>query len=129
MCDPFDAICPDRTGYMFLGGIRYRLANDERTKIGFEYNYGSKYWFNFAQSQDDIISPKTSTRGNVYETYVTHRISDRFIFKASFIDYGFNYSGSGWHVGAPKALGSKPILGFPTYDSAWMFTLGITARF
>jgi len=129
MCDPFDATCPGRTGYMFLGGIRYRFANDERTKLGFEYNYGSKYWFNFAQSQDDIISPKTSTRGNVYETYLTHRISEHFIFKASFIDYNFNYSGSGWHVGTPKALGSKPILGFPTYDNAWMFTVGITARF
>jgi TolA-binding protein len=129
MCDPFDATCPDRTGYMLLAGVRYRFANDERTKVGFEYNYGSKYWFNFAQSQDDIISPKTSTRGNVYETYLTHRISDHFIFKASFIDYNFNYSGSGWHVGAPKHLNSTPILGFPTYDTAWMFTLGITARF
>src|SRR5215469_16468328 len=129
MCDPFDATCPNRTGYMFLGGVRYRFANDERTKVGFEYNYGSKYWFNFAQSQDDIISPKTSTRGNVYETYLTHRISERFILKASYINYDFNYSGSGWHVGAPKALGSKPILGFPTYDNAWMFTVGITARF
>lgn len=129
MCDPFDATCPTHTGYMFLGGVRYRFANDEHTKVGFEYNYGSKYWFNFAQSQDDIISPKTSTRGNVYETYLTHRISERFILKASYINYNFNYSGSGWHVGAPKALGSKPILGFPTYDNAWMFTVGITARF
>jgi len=129
MCDPYDASCPDRTGYMLLAGIRYRFANDERTKVGFEYNYGSKYWFNFAQSQDDIISPKTSTRGNVYETYLTHRISDRFIFKAAFINYDYLYSGSGWHLGAPKKLNTTPILGFPTYDSAWMFTLGITARF
>ena len=129
MCDPFDTSCPDHNGYMLLGGIRYRFANDERTKLGFEYNYGSKYWFNFAQSQDDIIAPKTSTRGNVYETYLTHRISERFIFKAAFIDYDYLYSGSGWHLGAPKKLNATPTLGFPTYDSAWMFTLGLTARF
>jgi hypothetical protein len=129
MCDPFDATCPDHNGYMLLAGIRYRFSNDERTKLGFEYNYGSKYWFNFAQSQDDIISPKTSTRGNVYETYLTHRISDRFILKAGFIDYNYNYSGSGWHIGAPKPLNSTPILGFPTYNNAWMVTLGLTARF
>jgi len=128
MCDPFDT-CSDHTGYMFLGGVRYRFPNDERTKIGFEFNHGSKYWFNFAQAQDDIIAPKTSTRGEVYETYLTHRISERFIAKVSFIDYNYRYSGSGWHVGAPKPLNSTPILGFPTYDSAWMFTVGMTARF
>ena len=49
------------------------------------------------------------------EAYLTHRISDRFIFKGDFIKYLYDYSGSGWHVGAPKALDSMPILGFPTY--------------
>ena len=129
MCDPFDATCPNRTGYMFLGGVRYNFPNDERTKLGFEVNHGSKYWFNFAQAQDDIIAPKTETRGEVYETYLTHRISNRFIFKTDFEDYVYRYSGSGWHVGAPKKLNSTPLLGFPTYDSAWMFSIGITARF
>jgi hypothetical protein len=128
MSDPFE-VPVDRNGFMILAGVRYRFRNDERTKIGFEFNHGSKYWFNFAQAQDDIIAPKTNTRGEVYETYLTHKISERFIFKASFIDYNYRYSGSGWHVGSPKALNTTPILGFPTYDSAWMFSLGITARF
>lgn len=128
MSDPFE-VPVNRNGYMLLGGVRYRLSNDERTKVGFEFNHGSKYWFNFAQAQDDIIAPKTSTRGDVYETYLTHKISERFIFKGSFIDYNYRYSGSGWHIGAPKALNSSPVLGFPTYDSARMATLGIIARF
>jgi hypothetical protein len=128
MSDPFETPV-DHNGFMVLAGARYNFPNDERTKLGFEFNHGSKYWFNFAQAQDDIIGPKTSTRGEVYESYLTHRISQRFIFKASFLDYNYRYSGSGWHVGAPKQLNSTPILGFPTYDSAWMFTLGITARF
>lgn len=128
MSDPFETPV-NRDGWMVLAGVRYRFWNDERTKIGFEFNHGSKYWFNFAQAQDDIIAPKTNTRGEVYESYLTHRISERFIFKASFIDYNYRYSGSGWHVGAPQPLNNSPILGFPTYDSAWMFSLGITARF
>jgi uncharacterized protein DUF3373 len=128
MSDPFETPV-DRNGFMLLAGVRYAFSNDERTKVGFEFNHGSKYWFNFAQAQDDIIAPKTNTRGEAYETYLTHKISERFIFKASFIDYSYRYSGSGWHVGSPKALNSTPILGFPTYDSAWMFSLGITARF
>jgi uncharacterized protein DUF3373 len=128
MSDPFETPV-DRNGYMVLAGLRYKFGNDERTKVGFEANHGSKYWFNFAQAADDIIAPKTNTRGEAYESYLTHRITERFIFKTDFIKYMYRYSGSGWHVGAPKALNSNPILGFPTYDDAYMFTLGIIARF
>jgi hypothetical protein len=128
MSDPFETPV-NRSGYMVLAGLRFNFANDERTKIGFEFNHGSQYWFNFAQAADDIIAPKTNTRGNVAETYLTHRINSRFIFKADFIKYLYTYSGSGWHVGAPKLLSSQPTLGFPTYSGATMFSLGLTARF
>ena len=93
------------------------------------FYHGSKYWFNFSNAEDDIIAPKTNTRGDVYETYLTHRISDHFIFKADYIRYNYTWSGSGWHIGAPKRLDSNPILGFPGYDTANMFTLGLTAQF
>ena len=128
LSDPFETP-KNRTGYMVLAGIRYNFPNDGRTKLGFEFNKGSQYWFNFAQAADDIIAPKTDTRGNVYETYLTHRISDHFLLKADFIKYAYQFSGSGWHVGAPKRLDSTPILGFPTYDGATMFSLGLTTRF
>jgi hypothetical protein len=128
MSDPFETPV-DRNGYMVLVGGRVNFPNDDRTKLGFEYNHGSQYWFNFAQAEDDIIAPKTNTRGNVYEAYLTHRISDRFVFKADYMYYDYNYSGSGWHVGAPKLLSSTPLLGFPTYDSAHKLAIGLTARF
>ena len=128
--DPFDASTSNHTGYMVYAGLRYSIPqNDGRTKIGFEFNHGSKYWFNFAQAEDDIISPKTSARGDVYETYLTHRISQRFILKADYQRFNYTWSGSGWHVGAPKRLDSTPLLGFPTYDKAGMLSVGLTARF
>lgn len=127
--DPFETPV-NHDGAMIYVGARYSLPqNDGRTKLGFEFNRGSKYWFNFAQAQDDIISPKTNTRGNVYETYLTHRIKSRFILKVDYIKYFYDYSGSGWHIGAPKALDSTPVLGFPTYDRASMLSLGLTTRF
>ncbi len=127
--DPFDTPT-NHDGQMVYVGLRYNVPqNDGKTKIGFEYNHGTKYWFNFANAQDDIISPKTNTRGDVFETYLTHRINEHFIFKADFIRYNYTWSGSGWHLGAPKRLDSLPLLGFPTYDRANMFTLGLTARF
>ncbi|MFN7992442.1 MAG: DUF3373 family protein [Bryobacteraceae bacterium] len=128
MSDPFETPV-NRSGYMVLAGLRYNFPNDEKTKVGFEFNHGSKYWFNFAQAEDDIIAPKTDTRGNVFEAYLTHQINSRFIFKGDFIKYLYDFSGSGWHVGAPKALDSTPTLGFPTYINATMFTVGVTTRF
>jgi hypothetical protein len=127
--DPFDTPT-NHEGHMAYVGIRYGVPkNDGRTKIGFEFNQGSKYWFNFSNAEDDIIAPKTNTRGEVYETYLTHRISDHFIFKADFIRYNYTWSGSGWHIGAPKRLDSTPLLGFPTYDKANMVTVGLTSQF
>lgn len=128
MSDPFETPV-NRSGYMILGGLRFNFPNDERTKLGFEFNHGSRYWFNFAQASDDIVAPKTNTRGNVFEAYLTHRINDRFIFKGDFIKYIYDYSGSGWHLGAPKALDAMPLLGFPTYSGATMLSLGLTTRF
>lgn len=129
MSDPFETPV-NHDGGMFYAGVRYNFPqNDGRTKLGFEFNHGTKYWFNFAQAEDDIIAPKTDTRGNVYETYLTHRIYDRFIVKLGYIRYNYNYSGSGWHVGAPKDLDTLSILGFPTYKDASMVTLGMTVRF
>jgi hypothetical protein len=127
--DPFETP-QNHEGQMVYAGLRYNFPqNDGRTKVGFEFNHGTKYWFNFANAEDDIIAPKTQTRGNVFETYLTHRINQRFIFKADFIRYMYDWSGSGWHLGAPKRLDSTPLLGFPTYQDANMVTLGLTARF
>jgi Protein of unknown function (DUF3373) len=129
MSDPFETPV-DHNGGMFYVGARYSIPKDDgRTKIGFEFNHGTKYWFNFAQAEDDIIAPKTDTRGDVYETYLTHRIYERFILKLGYIKYNYNFSGSGWHVGAPKDLNTTAILGFPTYKDAQMLSLGLTTRF
>jgi len=127
--DPFET--PEKqNGYMYYIGARYNFDND-KTKLGLEYNHGSEYWFNFAHAEDDIIMPKTATRGDVYEAYLTHRIRNRFVFKVNYMHYDYEYSGSGWHMGAPKALDSMPppILGFPTYDQVDKYSITFSARF
>lgn len=127
LADPFD-VPESETGSMFWVGARWTLPN-QKTKIGLEFNHGSQYWFNFVNAEDDLIAPKTNTRGDVIEAYLTHRISPRFIFKASYIDYSYDYSGSGWLLGAPKPLDEQPILGFPTYESASKAAVSFVARF
>jgi len=125
--DPFET--PEKQdGYAYYVGARYNLPND-KTKVGLEYNYGSEYWFNMAVAEDSLYAPKTSVRGNVWELYLTHRITKGFILKLDYMKYDFEYSGSGWHMGAPKDLDSTPILGFPSPTDADRFLLGLEARF
>jgi TorA maturation chaperone TorD len=125
--DPFQ-VPESHSGSMYYLGARYNLPNG-KTMIGAELNHGSEYWFSFTPAQDDIIAPKTNTRGDVYELYVIHKIRDRFLFRLGYIDYSYDYSGSGWHIGAPKKLDASPVLGFPTYDSAKMVTATFTVKF
>jgi len=127
MSDPFET--PEsQSGSMYYVGARYNFSNN-KTKLGLEWNKGSEYWFNFAPAQDDLIAPKTSTRGTVIEAYVTHRIRKNFVFKVGYINYDYDYSGSGWHLGAPKDLAETQVLGFPTYSKAGKVSLGFSARF
>ncbi|MCP4572048.1 MAG: DUF3373 domain-containing protein [bacterium] len=126
--DPFQN--PEsQSGSMYYLGARYNFDND-KTKVGLEWNKGSQYWFNFAPSQDDLIAPKTSTRGTVWEGYLTHRITRKFVMKLAYISYDFDFTGTGWHVGAPKELDGTPVVqGFPTYKKAGKLSLGFSARF
>lgn len=125
--DPFET--PEKqTGTMWYVGGRYTF-NQSRTKLGAEFNHGSKYWLNFAVAEDDIIAPKTSARGDVFEAYLTHRINPKLIVKLGYIKYWYDYSLSGWQVGAPKRLDENPILGLPTYDQAGKVSFAMTARF
>ncbi|MBT4292563.1 DUF3373 family protein, partial [bacterium] len=126
-CNPYE-VAEEQEGDMFYVGARMHLPND-KTKIGVEYNKGSQYWFNFASAADDILAPKTSTRGSVIEAYVTHRIGKGFIGKLDFMKYNYDYSGSGWHLGAPQDMDGTPILGFPTYDEATKLSISLMARF
>jgi len=127
--DPF-TVPESHSGTMYYLGARYNFPNGA-TMIGAEFNHGSKYWFNFTPAQDDIIAPKTATRGDVVEVYLLQQIRKNFLFRLGYINYDYEYSGSGWHLGAPKKLtgGQPPLLGFPTYDSASMVTASLTARF
>jgi hypothetical protein len=125
--DPFQT--PEKQdAYMYYLGARYNFGNN-KTKLGLEYNQGSEYWFNMAVAEDSLYAPKTSVRGDVWELYLTHRITKNFILKLDYMRYNFDYSGSGWHMGAPKDLDSTPILGFASPSDADRYLLGLQARF
>ena len=92
-------------------GVRYDLPSN--TKLGFEYNHGSKNWITFAPAADDMWTAKVGTRGNVYEAYFIQELDRKpissFFSKAFFRlgvqYYEFDYTGSNNWVGAPVAIG------------------------
>lgn len=98
------------TGKFYYLGARYDIK-PWRTKIGAEWNYGSKYWFTFAPAGDDIWTSKLGTRGNVYEVYAIqelHKVpiskKGKAFFRLGYQYYDFNYTGSNSFVGEPKKI-------------------------
>lgn len=93
----------DDAGYAVYAGIRYDLPT--LTKIGFEYNHGSKYWIASAAS-------KTGTRGNVYEPFIIQEINlkpvtsifQKTFFRAGYQYYDYEYTGSNNWIGAPVKI-------------------------
>jgi opacity protein-like surface antigen len=107
---PVDEGQASKTGYAVYTGLRYDFPT--RTKLGFEYNYGSKNWITFAPAADDMFSAKVGTRGHVFEPYVIQElnlkpVSSAFakaFFKLGYQYYAFEYTGSNNWVGSPIAM-------------------------
>lgn len=101
----------DKTGWAAYVGARYDY-NPTKTKLGLEYNHGSKNWITFAPSADDMWTAKVGTRGNVYETYIIQELDLKPIssylasafFRVGFQYYDFDYTGSNNWVGAPQKI-------------------------
>ncbi|HEY6006685.1 MAG TPA: DUF3373 family protein, partial [Geobacteraceae bacterium] len=62
-----------QVGWAVLVGARYDIK-DSGTKLGFEYNHGSKNWLTFTPAADDMWTSKLGTRGNVYEGYIIQEL-------------------------------------------------------
>lgn len=117
------------TGNLIYLGARYDI-NATGTKIGAEYNRGSKYWVAFAPAGDDIWTSKLGTRGSVYEVYVIQELKNKPIskrgkafFRLGYQYYDFEYTGSNSWIGAPVKiddLAKNPMNAqiFPPLDKA-----------
>ncbi|ABB33304.1 hypothetical protein GeomeDRAFT_3164 [Geobacter metallireducens RCH3] len=100
-----------KTGWaVYLGG-RYDIEATG-TKLGFEYNHGSKDWITFAPAADDMWTSKVGARGNVYEGYIIQELKlkpissylSKTFFKIGYQYYDFDYTGSNNWVGAPVKI-------------------------
>ena len=127
MSDPF-SVPESHSGGSFYGGIRYDFPGN-KAQIGGEYNYGSKYWFNFTAAADDMVLSKLATRGSVFEGYLNYQLNKHLQLRVAGINYWYKYSGSGWHLGEPKELDTMPVLGFPTYQNVFDLRTWVLVKF
>ncbi len=106
----------DKTGWVAWVGARYDVTASS-TKIGAEYNHGSKNWFGLTPAADDLWTSKVGTRGNVYEGYIIQELPlkpvssyvSKAFFRAGYQYYDFEYTGSNNWVGAPVKISNiKP---------------------
>ena len=100
-----------KTGYAGYLGARYDY-DPSNTKVGFEYNHGSKNWITFAPAADDMWTSKLGTRGDVYEAYLIQELNlkpisshlSKVFFRIGYQFYNFDYTGSNDWVGAPVKI-------------------------
>lgn len=100
----------DKTGSAVYLGARLDLPS--KTKIGLEFNHGSKNWISFVPAGDDIWTSKLGTRGNVYEGYVIQELpgvpiasfTAKTFLRLGFQYYDFEYTGSNNWVGGPEKI-------------------------
>ncbi len=92
----------ENDGYAFYTGLNYTLPLEplNRPKLGFEYNYGSKYWYSMTVGCPDPFN-KLATRGSVYDIYYIQPVNKHLFFRAGYTRAEFDYTGSGTYIGTP----------------------------
>ncbi len=118
------------SGYSLYTGAIFPMPLSARW--GFEYNWGSEYWFNFTGAEDSLVDSKLAVRGHVFETYYIQPIfKDNFFLKLGARYYDYDYTGSGNPLGAPVKISEATSMDalFPVADKAWNAYLSATVRF
>jgi len=119
-----------RDGYMIYAGAVFPMPWDAR--FGLEYNYGSKYWFNFTGAEDSVVASKLAVRGHVYEGYWHQPIyRDNFFATIGVRYYDYEYTGSGNPMGKPVEISSLTSMDTlnPVIDEVWDAYLSLTFRY
>lgn len=102
----------NNAGYAAYLGARYDFTRTG-TKLGAEFNHGSKYWVAFVPASDDQWTSKLGARGQVYELYAIQEVGRKrssprgqAFFRLGWQFYNFDYTQSGSWVGAPQRIAS-----------------------
>ena len=80
------------TGYSFWTGFIMPDLMTNDGHLGFEYNYGSKYWAPMTWAEDTLSGSKIATRGSAYEMYWNIPIINKYFsaqLRYTYMDYKY----------------------------------------
>ena len=80
------------TGYSFWTGFIMPDLMTDDGHLGFEYNYGSKYWAPMTWAEDTLSGSKVATRGSAYEMYWNIPIINKYFsaqLRYTYMDYKY----------------------------------------
>ncbi|NPA10812.1 MAG: DUF3373 domain-containing protein [Epsilonproteobacteria bacterium] len=108
-----------KSGFAYHMGVRYDIKKN--LKLGYEFNYGSKYWFSFSSNLTDPIN-KLATRGKVNDVYLIYNLDLNNLVRVGFTYVDYDYDGSGLYLadvtngGEPQKVDDYYKLIYLTYD-------------
>jgi hypothetical protein len=120
----------ERDGYSIYTGVICPMPL--KARLGLEYNWGSKYWFNFTGAEDSLIGSKLAVRGQVYEAYYIQPVySNNFFLKVGSQYYDYKYTVIVNPLGAPVRISQATSFDTinPVVDEVWNYYASATVNF
>lgn len=109
-------------GYSYYLGAQFPALISSKSKIGLEYNHGSKYFKGLTYGEDTMIGSKVATRGDAYEVYFTQPLIGKILdmqLRYTFIDYEYTGSSAFFgNGGTPYSIKEAKELGFDPVEEA-----------
>lgn len=99
----------DRTTKFLHTGGRWTapVGGIHAPKLGFEFNYGSRYMISFAQPTDTLTN-KLANRGSAYEAYYIQPIDERSFVRMSWLYIDTEYTGGFFGAPDPDPASGQP---------------------
>lgn len=96
------------TNLFAYAGFRFQLPIEAAKfpRVGFEYNYGSRYWISFASPTTDLAN-KLANRGHSYEGYWIQPINDYLFARFDVLHIDTDFSGGFFGGLAPGTNGES----------------------
>jgi hypothetical protein len=88
-----------KTGYSTWVGVQTPCPIDEDSKIGIEWNHGSKYWRSMTYGEDTMVGSKVAARGTAWEVYRHTKLTDSLTASIRYTKIDYDYSGSNGFFG------------------------------
>jgi len=89
-----------KTGTSWYTGVNLPLMFIDGSRMGVEYNHGSKYWRSFTYAEDTLAGSKLAARGDAYEIWFNKELIGKTLtaqVRYTYIDY--KYTGSNGFFG------------------------------